>query len=570
MTPASTSISAAPETGELWTPRVSLIILLLLAFAYLAFLGVRPLFIPDEVRYGEIAREMIASGDWIVPRLNGLLYFEKPPFGYWLNALSLLIFGENAFAVRFASVFSVAASTAAVYLLARQFVRGRQAALFAVFVYLTTFEVYGVGTFSVLDSIFAATLNIGIAAVAAAASAERTRRLGLLMFGGACFGLAFLTKGFLAFALPVFVLAPWLSLNRQFGLLFRQGWIIVLVAVAVAAPWAIAIHLREPDFWRYFFWVEHVQRFAGENAQHKAAPYYYVIYLPVVAFPWIFLLPAAVQSLRRTGFTLAYPGVLSLLVLWTTVPLAFFSVASGKLITYILPCFVPFALIVAAGLSRLEVDGRGVRAGLLYACIVPTLFLVGLVYVEFLADNLPGYAAGEIPKLVALLAALLACLAILLYGVSTRKPTRMLSPGYGMGLIIAVLPWIIPVEALHHSAPVAFIREVYDRVPPNAAVVTNGSLVRAVSWALKRNDVFVADSGGETRYGLSADDARGRYLSGDDLGALAKTRAILLFCRDECSRDIMAQVPETATTWRYGLFKAFYFPTRPGRVPGND
>ena len=71
------------------------VFLLLLGFilVYLLPLGFRPMVVPDEVRYGEISREMIATGDWIVPRLNGLRYFEKPVMGYWLNGLSMLALG---------------------------------------------------------------------------------------------------------------------------------------------------------------------------------------------------------------------------------------------------------------------------------------------------------------------------------------------------------------------------------------------------------------------------------------------------------------------------------------------
>ena len=77
---------------------------------YILPLGVRPMVIPDETRYAEVPREMLASGDWVVPHLNGLRFFHKPPLGYWLNATSMMLFGENAFAVRLPSAMSVGIS----------------------------------------------------------------------------------------------------------------------------------------------------------------------------------------------------------------------------------------------------------------------------------------------------------------------------------------------------------------------------------------------------------------------------------------------------------------------------
>ena len=551
------------------TPQLVIIIALLLA-AYLVVLLVRPLFIPDEARYGEIAREMLASGDWIVPRLNGLLYFEKPPLGYWLNALSLLIFGENGFGVRFSSLVAVGASALLVYVLGRPILRDRQTALFAVIVYITTFEVYGVGTYGLLDSVFAATLNAGIAAVATALSAQGRRRPGWLVSGGICFGLAFLTKGFLAFVLPVLILAPWFALQRKFGFLIRRGWIVVLAAVAIAMPWSLSIQLRESDFWHQFFWVEHVQRFAGENAQHNAAAYYYVALLPIAAFPWIFLLPAALRSLRRTGFSAAFPGVLSLLILWMVAPLVFFSIAHGKLVTYLLPCFVPFALLIAAGLSRMDERGGWLRAGLSGASIIPILSVVGVLWVQFVAVDVTGYTPTEGAKMVTLLVALLACAAVLWYGAYTDKPVRLLTPGFAMGFLIAVWPWIIPVEVLHHKAPIAFIDDVYARVPGDVAIVTSSALEGAVSWSLKRDDIYVVGSGGETRYGLGAADALGRHLSGEDLRALMRSRNILLFCTGRCPADARGLSSDTASVWRYGTMEAHYLPVVSGPPSGRD
>ena len=129
---------------------------------YILPLGIRPIIIPDESRYAEIPREMIASGDWIVPTLNGLKYFEKPVLGYWLNAVSIKLFGENAFAVRFPSAAATGISAFMIFLLVRRFTGENFSATLAALIFLTSFEVYGVGTFNVLDSILAMFITVSM------------------------------------------------------------------------------------------------------------------------------------------------------------------------------------------------------------------------------------------------------------------------------------------------------------------------------------------------------------------------------------------------------------------------
>ncbi|MBG0779087.1 MAG: phospholipid carrier-dependent glycosyltransferase, partial [Desulfotignum balticum] len=110
---------------------------------YILPLHVRPLAIPDEVRYAEISREMVASGDWIVPRLNGLHYFEKPVMGYWLNGLAMKLFGQNNFSVRITSAISAGLSALMVFFLSAGFSRSTRKGGMAAGIYLTCFLVYG-------------------------------------------------------------------------------------------------------------------------------------------------------------------------------------------------------------------------------------------------------------------------------------------------------------------------------------------------------------------------------------------------------------------------------------------
>jgi 4-amino-4-deoxy-L-arabinose transferase-like glycosyltransferase len=104
--------------------------------------------------------------------------------------------------------------------------------------------------------------------------------------------MGLMTKGFLALMLPVLIALPYMIWQRRFGELVRYG-LVAAVAALVSVPWALAVHYREPDFWRFFFWHEHIRRFAaGEDAQH--------------ARPWWFYLPAAVCFYLAMGPAVAF------------------------------------------------------------------------------------------------------------------------------------------------------------------------------------------------------------------------------------------------------------------------
>ncbi len=530
----------------------------LFTLLYIAILGERPLFIPDETRYGEIAREMLASGDWIVPRLNGLLYFEKPPFGYWLNALSLSTFGENPFAVRFSSALATAVSAGIVFVAGKHFFKSRAIPFLATFIFLTTLEVQAIGTFSVLDPIFAAVLNGGILSMAMAIYAAGQKRVWLSVLAGLLFGLAFLTKGFLAFALPALVLTPWLVLRKDYDFLIRYAWITILFALLTITPWALAIHAREPDFWNYFFWVEHIQRFASENAQHKEPFYYFLMLLPMLAFPWIFLLPTAIRNLRSPGASVTGDRVVLLLALWAALPFVFFSVASGKLATYVLPCFVPFSLIVAAGLATVARERGLTKLPITIAAIAVASFFVVLVLYVSRGEDLV-FTADEWLKKAALYGSLiLALISLAIARATVSYSTRTACVGLSIVPFMLALPLSMPIATLGTKAPEQFLADTYSKLPTDTIIVSNGSLVRAMSWSTKRDDILVIENGGETTYGLAAPDGAGRFLEPSELERLTRSgQTVLIVCKGMCSVATTAALPLDVVRSSYGNFHAY-------------
>lgn len=553
---------------------IGIALLVLYIGLYVVLLGARPLFIPDEVRYGEIAREMIGSGNWIVPRLDGLLYFEKPPLGHWLNALSLAVFGYNEFAVRFASVVAAGGSALIVFTVAGHFFRNRTTRLLAVFIFLTTLEVQAAATFSVLDTMFSTFLNAGIAVFALGAVATQSRQRVHNVCAGILFGIAFLTKGFLAFVLPGLILVPWLLYRRQYALLFRGSWLAVGAAVLVVLPWGIAIHQQQPDFWRYFIWVEHIQRFAGENAQHKEPFYYYLKFLPLATLPWFFLLPAASRGLLNQPSDDRRASGILLLVLWAIVPLIFFSASSGKLVTYILPCMVPFAVFMGAGLRARRRNSRLLRSGLALTCLVALSALTALLIAQFAGKGPPLYDAAEFGRFAALSAALLFGTTVLMAATLVHSDRfRSLASGIAIVPILLALPLCLPNKTLERKAPVDFLKRLSEALPSDAVVITNGSLVRAVSWSLQRDDIYVIEDPGETAYGLAAPDGAGRFLRPPVLSNLlrqsaSRGRDVLIVCKGECAPETLNVLPDDAAVHSCGNFFSYRLRARGGN--GNS
>ncbi|HGE8307138.1 lipid IV(A) 4-amino-4-deoxy-L-arabinosyltransferase [Serratia marcescens] len=511
------------------------------ALVYLIPLNGRLLWQPDETRYAEISREMLQRGDWVVPHLLGLRYFEKPVAGYWFNNISQWLFGENNFAVRFGSVFSTGMTALLVFALAMLMWRNARRASLAMLMFLSMVLVFSIGTYSVLDPMISLWLAAAMVSYYLTLQASSVKgKLGAYALLGLACGMGFMTKGFLALAVPVIAVIPIVIQQRRIKDLLCYGPVAIVTATLLSLPWALAIAQREPDFWNYFFWVEHIQRFAENNAQHKAPFWYYLPVLLAAVLPWLALLPGAL--LKGWRERVQRPELFFLLS-WALMPLIFFSIAKGKLPTYILPCMAPLALLMTA---YAEDYAATLRAKLFKAnAWLNGLFgLIGIVALVVLSSGLLPkahlFTPQEWPKVVLGLIAFGGWLLFAL--VSARDNGRQWRWAAACPVLLClVIGYAIPQQVTDSKLPQNFARATMAELSDSRYVLSDSvGLAAGLAWELKRSDVLMYSQKGEVAYGLEYPDAKGHLISDADFPQwLAQARKqgnvslVLQLSRDE-------------------------------------
>lgn len=345
-------------------------------------LGSRALWSPDEGRYAEIPREMVATGDYLTPRLNGVKYFEKPPLVYWLEAAATKAFGVDEWALRLWPAAFALLGCLTVYFLGLRFY-GARAGLFAAIV-LACSPLYDfLGGALTLDMPFTALLTIALGAFMVGVLEPPGIRRRLWMYGFyAATALAVLAKGLAAIVIPALVIGAWIAILAEWRLL-RAIYLPTgaLVFFAVAAPWHVLAALANPEFAQFYFIHEHFDRYVTTVHQRYEPIWFFVPVLLAGMYPWSALLPHALRDAfaclwrerrqRRDTW---------LLLLWAGLPFLFFSFSSSKLTPYILPVLPPLALLLGCFLARAW-DGSTAPA----RAALWLLFALGIAFAALLA-----------------------------------------------------------------------------------------------------------------------------------------------------------------------------------------
>ncbi|MCC7325730.1 MAG: glycosyltransferase family 39 protein [Burkholderiales bacterium] len=359
--PAATARHGAderPARTSVWRRlppvRVMMFFALVLAL-WFGFIELRGLYFPDEGRYAEIPREMLATGDWITPRLDGFPYFEKPPFQYWMTAAVFSLFGDDEWTARLAPAIAGFLAVLGVGFTAGR-LYSRRAGWMAGAVLAASSGYFLANQFVTLDVTLTALLTGALCAFLLAqrddASPVLLRRW--MYAAWLLCGLAFLAKGAIAVVLPGLAILAYVATTRDWRLLTRlhAGSGVGLFALVVV-PWLVAVETRNPGFLHFFFVTEHWERFLRPS-HRRTGPWWYFVPIGIAfTMPW---LPAMVDAGMRRGVrapkrtTRFVPQMFA--ACWAGAVVIFFSLSSSKLPPYILPALAGVVLAVAPGLAR--------------------------------------------------------------------------------------------------------------------------------------------------------------------------------------------------------------------------
>ena len=506
-------------------------VLLLVAFCGFLFfygLGAFGLLGADEPRYAQVAREMFERRDWISPTLQGKPWLEKPALYYWQAMLAYSVFGVSDRAARMPAAADAVLMIAAIYLFLRRFRPGSETdgALIVAGCVGTIGFARGASTDMPLAAMFA------IALLGWYAWYETRKRIGLAVFY-LFLALATLAKGPVAIFFAGIILLIFVAVKHDWRAISRSLWIPgIVLFLAVALPWYVAVQLRNPDFFRVFILQHNLGRF-GQDLYHHHQPFWF--YLPVLLLslmPWtIWLILALAERLRtiwsrkEEAFTTPEESWQLFLLIWLLVPVLFFSASQSKLPGYILPSIPAGTLLVTAYLRSRQGGAMKTSPWLagLHAVLCGGLVFVALAAPAIQRNHHVSAGAGTYVAFGVSVVVTLGIAAVLL-----RMGLRMLRPATMIPIVIgvaALLRLAAPmIDATQSARPVAQSIQSFSReAVPVALFQTNRQLEYGLGFYLNRppqryengqvprdGHVLVATQNSEAQFG---DLLRGRRLS---------------------------------------------------------
>lgn len=330
--------------------RDNLFLILFISFAiiYVMLLGAYPLLEPDETRYVTMARDMFTSGNYLTLYLNGEYFFEKPPLFFWLESLSFWFFKDiSEFTARFPVVVLSLLPLGLLFFLSEK-VKNQKFAFLNSAILLTTLEYVLITKIAMLDSVLTSLVSSSVLCYFFTFFVSEENKK---YFWYSCYilmGLAVLAKGIPGVVIPAGTILAGTIIFRTYKETLKNMPAGIVLFLIIALPWHIIMLLKHGSlFFNEYIIKHHLMRFLGAEVIHRNEPvYFYFVTLLWGLFPWIFSLLSSLRKPRKFNLENGYDKFLVLNITAILVILLFFSCSGAKLITYILPVYPFFAVLI--------------------------------------------------------------------------------------------------------------------------------------------------------------------------------------------------------------------------------
>jgi len=328
----------------------------------------------SDARYAEISREMYLSGDYIHPNLLNIHHYHKPPLTYQITALGYSLFGINTFGARFFLQLALIMQTVLIYFLSLALFNDRKSALFASIIYFS-FPIVLASTRTLTTDAFLTTFII-----LSIYSWVKYRQQGLYRFlylFTLSLALGMLTKGPVVFIVPLSFILVYNRIAKsknKAGFHHLLAWMLFAI---IGFSWYIYLVIQNPSLLDYFLIRQTAERFAKDVFNRHEPFWYFIVYAPLLGFPWSFLLPYLCKYNKGfVSFKSSYFALITGIIL----PLIFFSLSSSKLILYILPLYSLLSVLTAQMLNNLPDEKAGTinKAVYVYALLIAGTFISSL------------------------------------------------------------------------------------------------------------------------------------------------------------------------------------------------
>ncbi len=524
-------------------------------YLYLAHLGAYHLMDPDEGRYNQIPREMILSGDFITPHLNGVEYFEKPAFQYWFTAIMMKIFGFSEFTGRILPALSGIGCVALAGFLGTM-MYSRKVGLLASAILATSCLNLVVASINILD--MALTLFMTSCMVFFYAF-ERTEKKKWLIAFYIAMGFGVLTKGLVAIILPFGILFWYVIFTKRPRLFLKLFYLPgILAFLIVTVPWFYLVCQANHDFFYFFFIREHFLRFTTKMHNRFQPWWFFMPFVIIGMLPWTGFLVSLFSkrgvirqtTSERNRFDIIY------LLLWFFIIFIFYSISDSKLVPYIMPCWMPLAILIAASIKRFEVTNSWLSHSFFINSFLSLAFVFALVgYVlssnyltidEFIAEG--GLLTASL---------FIGTIASIFVWLKTKRFRCTVSVLCIMGFFFGLGLHDVQ-EQVHNNQSAYYVSQKINELQPQDALIVNyGDFYHGVPYYTNQR-VALADFKGELEFGSTHPSGAGWFFNGNELNNLwnSPKRIIIVVkdrYKDKCLNVLTSPAKQVFTEGAYTI-----------------